>query len=646
MSEALACPAAIAGQRVEAGPTRVRHELHWQVRLPDGRAAVIAQLVPELASEPALRRRWVHDVERLADAGAASIAAILAIGPAPDPRDPAAEAPWRARLEPPGTRLDGWLGADGARRPVDEVIEVGVALAQAMALAHDVGVVLRDLEPAAAVRGADGTIVFTDVGLARLGILSSRTASTLAMEASPWAAPEHLRSTVVDPRADLYTLGAVLHRALTGVAPGTEGVGPLRQAIAVPSLRALRDDVPAPLDELVRRCLAASPDERPATAREVVAALRGDGGGPLAIARVTCQACGAQLRAGMRLCLRCGKQAVQVTHAAGGHHALMLTRLNETPEHTAALRELYVTFGAEVPELNFLIGDERLYSKQERETLHRIPARLFDQLDEAGAQALAARLTAKGLRLRIIDVAKVQRRRAFTGAMIPVGLGAAVTGVALLATGVVTVVPAVAMIIGGVVAALGGAIYRGAVMGLRRAALGRLRAAPAALPAADPLVAGLAALLGEVQAADLRERIAELALWLQRIADRRAAAVGLAAAEIDAVLEPVARLADAVTAQARALIALDGELAALDEGALVRALAASEARGEPAVRQAELLDGLDRLRGLEDRRAALMARLLDAGALLRRAAELVLAEGAEQHADDAEVARALALLDA
>jgi hypothetical protein len=324
----------------------------------------------------------------------------------------------------------------------------------------------------------------------------------------------------------------------------------------------------------------------------------------------------------------------------------MLTRVTETPEHTAALRSLFETFGAEVPGLNFLIGDERLYSKEERETLHRIPARLFDELDEAGARALAARLTAKGLRTRVLDLAKIKRRRTIAGWMIPSGVVAAAAGIVTLATGAVGVAAGVTLIVGGAVGALGGAIYRGAVMGLKRAAIGRLRAAPAALPAADPLVARLASLLGEVKAADARERVAEMALWLQRIADHRASVAGAPAAEIDALLEPVGRLADAIAGQVRALVALDAELATLDEGALVRALAAAEARKEPAARQAELLAGLDRLRGLEDRRATLMARLLDAGALLRRAADLVLAEGAEAHADDAEVARAIALLDA
>ena len=99
-------PEAFAGQRVIGEPRQLRHELAWTVELPDGRRAVIAQLAPELAAEPALRRRWVVDMERLAALPVSRLAPTLAIGPAPDPRAPDAEPPWRVRLDPAGTTLE------------------------------------------------------------------------------------------------------------------------------------------------------------------------------------------------------------------------------------------------------------------------------------------------------------------------------------------------------------------------------------------------------------------------------------------------------------------------------------------------------------------------------------------------------------
>ena len=45
-----------------AGPERIGSEQRWRVRLDDGRLAVLGRLLPELAADPAIRRRYVHDL--------------------------------------------------------------------------------------------------------------------------------------------------------------------------------------------------------------------------------------------------------------------------------------------------------------------------------------------------------------------------------------------------------------------------------------------------------------------------------------------------------------------------------------------------------------------------------------------------------
>src|SRR5262249_60226143 len=125
----------------------------------------------------------------------------------------------------------------------------------------------------------------------------------------------------------------------------------------------------------------------------------------------------------------------------------------------------------------------------------------------------------------------------------------------------------------------------------RRGPLLPLRRPPVALPRADPLAARLAALLDADTSPDVRERVADLAVWLERLVEHRARAPG-AAAEIAMVTEPVAPLVDVVEREVRALASIDGELRSLDEGSIVRALAASEARQDPASPRADLLQGL------------------------------------------------------
>src|SRR5439155_3877191 len=116
------------------------------------------------------------------------------------------------------------------------------------------------------VIGSDGLVWFTDVGHARLAILSSRTASSLLLESSPYAAPEALLETNVDARADVYSLGVVLWRAVTGRVPFEASLLAARGAL--PGLADVRAGVPAPLATLVARCLERAPENRPLTARD------------------------------------------------------------------------------------------------------------------------------------------------------------------------------------------------------------------------------------------------------------------------------------------------------------------------------------------------------------------------------------------
>ncbi|MBL8970548.1 MAG: hypothetical protein JNK56_08225 [Myxococcales bacterium] len=626
------------GAQIVAGPERVGSEQRWRVRLADGRAALLARLAPELARDLALRRRYVRDLARLQaltrDGAAPGVAPVLALGPE---AEAAAEdaPPWRLRLDPPGETLEAWL-ARRAPLPPDEAGLLGIALAELLTPLHERGAVLRDLHPRLIVRGED-RLWLTDVGLGRVDILSTRTAASLLLEGSPYAAPEQLQRTALDPRADLYPLGVILYRALTGLLPRGDGPAFLVDDPVAPVSR-LRPEVPAALDRLVLRCLELDPVARPASARELAAALRGEiGPDGEALARVVCQHCKAPLRLGQRLCLACGRVAVDFAAEPGAESDGRTIQLRDAKEDTAFLAHLYDTLSplhdGVLPQLNFVIGDARMYSKAELERRIRLPVPLFSGLAPATAERLAARLKQGGLRVRVVDdrrrVAPSRARiAAWTagGFAVPAGL-ALVLGA-----------PFFVHVILFMLAAMTGVIVHVALRrrrSQRRESLLKLRRAPA-LPASDPLVARLAALLGPATRPELRELVGGLALAVQRLVDHRAAAPG-ARAELDALTGPVAPLVDLVVAQVGRLGEIDGVLAGLDEGELMRALAVSEARGEPAARRHDLLLGLDRLRGLEDERAAIFHRLLEAESLLRRAVEV----GLGVRDEDAGQARAV-----
>jgi hypothetical protein len=615
-------PDAVA-ERLE-GPWRQGSERRWLVRLHDGRKAVLAQLLPELARDEAVRRRYVRDAERLRDLAAPSLAQVLAIGPPPDPRDPTAAPPWRLREEPEGENLETVL-ARRAPLPIDEALLLLANLAEAVHEVHRRGAVVRDLHPRHVVLPPRGRPRFTDVGLARVDVLSTRTAASLVLEGSPYHAPEQLLSGTVDARADVYGLGVIAWRALTGVLPFGELPAILVDPTRLPPLDELRAGLPAGLSSLLARCLARDPNQRPRSARELAEALRGaetpgqDGG----LEVWPCQGCGQPMRPGLRLCLSCGKTLVRFSHlqdASAEEFSVDLMRAGDDEAFLRRLRDgLSDVAEGQVPSLNFLVGDSRWYSSRERKALLRVPTRLVTHVSRETAEELAARLKAQGLAVEARSSRAMDRQTNTSQIALFGGLGL----VTLSAMVIVAATPlgwiGVAL---GVLGAIGGGIGFGTLRKTKSGPLISLRRAPAALPAADQLVGRLAAALVQASA-DVREVVGELALQVQRLVEHRAAWTG-SPEELDRVAEPVAPLVDLLVAEVQALAAIDADLRTLDEGAIVRALAASEARGEPRSRREELLSGLDRLRALEDERGRHLSRLLEAASLLARAVRLAL----------------------
>lgn len=642
-------PEAVVGQRVLGEPVRLRHEIAWPIELPDGRRAMIAQLVAELAADPALRRRWVADMERLAALPAAPLAPTLAIGPLPDPRAPDAIPPWRVRLDPEGTTLDQLLRR--APLPIDEVIELGVRLASAIQAFHAAGAILRDLDPRSIVIAPDGRVWFTDVGHARLAILSSRTASSLLLESSPYVSAEALLGTIVDARADVYSLGVVLWRALTGRVPFEASL--LGARTTLPDLASLRPEIPAALAALVVRCLAHDPERRPVTARDVAEALQGRGTEvALVVTRVNCQACNAPMRAGLRLCLACGKQAVQFHRAAPDDPdavQIVLEKAKEDAAFVGALHEFFEAIAVEVPKLNFVIGDRRMYSKSELAQRHALPAVLIENLAPETGKALVARLAAGGFKVhartpRQAAASQRSSRRMLLGSLVVGTAGI----VAIAAGGVGLALGALALVMSGTTGLTGWVLRRQQRRAAKRIAIGLLRATPAALPAGDALVASIATVLAAAKSPDVRARLDELASLVQRLCDAKAAlSSGTAADQADAerVTAPVRPLVELAGTTATAIEAIDHQLSSLDEGAIVRALARCDARKEEPALRLELLAGLDTLRQLEEQRAALFGRLLEITSLTRTAVSLGLHQAAALRSDDTEVAHALAALD-
>jgi serine/threonine protein kinase len=182
--------------------------------------------------------------------------------------------------------VEGETLAAGLEReplPVDRLLLVARALAGALAAAHARGIVHRDLKPANLMWTADRQLKVLDFGLAHLRPdhdVESLTRTGCVLGTLPYMAPEQLLGGRADPRSDVYSFGAVLYELAAGERPfAGRHVGAVLEAIFErdpPPVTALRPDLPPPLAQLIGRCLARDPAERPQSAAEIVTTLAGD----------------------------------------------------------------------------------------------------------------------------------------------------------------------------------------------------------------------------------------------------------------------------------------------------------------------------------------------------------------------------------
>ena len=178
----------------------------------------------------------------------------------------------------PGITLDAKLR--GSKIPLQDLLQLGMQLAQGLASAHQHGVVHRDLKPGNLRITPDGRLKILDFGLAQfaphvgeLGRTVTLTKSTELTGTLPYMAPEQLRGEAADPRSDLWAAGAVLYEMATGTRPFPQNNGPLlinailNQQPTAPS--AVTPGVPANLENIILKALEKDPARRYQSATEM-----------------------------------------------------------------------------------------------------------------------------------------------------------------------------------------------------------------------------------------------------------------------------------------------------------------------------------------------------------------------------------------
>ncbi len=241
------------------------------------RSVAIKVLPPELAYDPAVRTRFTREAQTSAQLSHAHIVPIYDVG------EQDGLAYFVMALVTGGNLAT--LLAHMPRPPVDEVRRLLGEVCDALAYAHQRGVVHRDIKPDNILLDREsGRAVVTDFGIARAMESAGRlTATGVAVGTPAYMSPEQaVGEREVDGRSDIYSLGVLAYQMLTGRVPFTGGnsMALLLKHISEPPrpIQELRPDAPRALCDAIDRALLKDREDRWPTAsafREALAQADG-----------------------------------------------------------------------------------------------------------------------------------------------------------------------------------------------------------------------------------------------------------------------------------------------------------------------------------------------------------------------------------
>ena len=243
-----------------------------------GRDVALKVLPPQMAGDPERLARFQREARAVAALNHPHIVTIFSVEEA--------EGVHFLTMElVEGQALDKLIPEGGF--PIERIIEIAGALADALSAAHEKGIMHRDLKPANVMVTNDGRVKVLDFGLAKetkagpseaTMSLAGRTQAGVVMGTPAYMSPEQVVGRNLDHRTDIFSLGVMLHEMATGQRPfGGQSSAELTSAIlrdTPPLVTDLRADLPADLARIIRRCLEKDPRYRVQTARDVANEFR------------------------------------------------------------------------------------------------------------------------------------------------------------------------------------------------------------------------------------------------------------------------------------------------------------------------------------------------------------------------------------
>ena len=232
-----------------------------------GRTVAVKVMLAALVDEPGFSERFLIEARAMASLRHPGVVAIH------DYRSDA-QVTYLVMEYVEGEPLSSVLRRLG-RLDWQSTMDIVAQAAEALAAAHERGIVHRDVKPANLLVRRDGTVVLTDFGIARSPGGAALTSVGAIMGTPSYLAPEQVMGEPATPRSDIYALGVVAYECLAGRRP-FDGENPF--AIAMQRLHqpppALGAETPEPVHRVVGHALATDPRQRWGSAIELAAAAR------------------------------------------------------------------------------------------------------------------------------------------------------------------------------------------------------------------------------------------------------------------------------------------------------------------------------------------------------------------------------------
>jgi serine/threonine protein kinase len=238
-------------------------------RTADGTPVALKILKPRYAGDQQFESRFRNEARVASELRHPNIVRILDIGKT-------GEVTYFAMDLYPGS-LASRLARDGPPTEGD-LLRIARDVTSALAFAHAGGIIHRDIKVDNILFTADGTAVIADFGIARaVSGYATATGVNMTIGTPHYVSPEQAQGRPLDGRSDLYALGVTLYKAATGDLPFRSNdwfeLARMHVEEAPEPPRNRRPDLSKRTERIILKCLAKHPDDRYASADELLAEL-------------------------------------------------------------------------------------------------------------------------------------------------------------------------------------------------------------------------------------------------------------------------------------------------------------------------------------------------------------------------------------